>query len=127
MENSKLKKRIVGEMNKVISASCVEHKTTEKFKDLHMAILKRYYNAIDVKIDYHRKRVVMDIIMDDTNYDSKKMNTYLQTFNANIFFRNLQDFLKSCIEKDDRSTAYYARLLKSLKGKNNEQNKLTIV
>tara|TARA_R110002049_G_scaffold277828_1_gene456392 strand:- start:132 stop:515 length:384 start_codon:yes stop_codon:yes gene_type:complete len=127
MENSKLKKRIVGEINKVISASCVEEKTTEKFKDLHTAILKRYYNAVDVKIDYHRKRVVMDIIIDETQYDSKNINTYLQTFKANIIFRNLKDFLKSCIEKDDRSTAYYARLLQALKCKDKEQNKLTIV
>ena len=88
MENSKLKQRIEGEMNKVISASCEEQQTTENFKDLHIAILKRYYKAIDVKIDYHRKRVVMDIIIDESKYDAKKLNTYLQTFNANIIFRN---------------------------------------
>jgi len=125
MENSNLKKRIQGEMNKVISASCSQELTTENFNDLHVALVKRYYNAADVNIDYHRKRVVMDIVVDDSLYDPKTVNLNLPTFKANIIFRNLKDFLKSCVEKDDKSTAFYARLLSSFNSKNKQQ-RLTV-
>ena len=68
----------------------------------------------------------MDIILDDNLYDPKTINMNLPTFKANIIFMNLKDFLKSCIEKDDRSTAFYARLLSSLNSKN-RQHTLTVV
>ena len=125
MENANVKKRIQGEMNKVISTSCSQRLTTQEFNNLHIALVKRYYNATDVNIDYHRKRVVMDIILDDTAYDPKTINVNLPTFKANILFKNLKDFLKSCIEKDDRSLAFYARLLASLK-RNDERHLLTV-
>lgn len=125
MENSNLKKRILGEMNKVISNSCSQQLTTQEFNNLHIALVKRYYNATDVTIDYHRKRVVMDIVIDDTTYDPKTINVNLATFKANILFKNLKDFLKSCLEKDDRSLGFYARLLASLRPVDKE--KLLIV
>lgn len=121
MENSDLKKRIQGEMNKVISASCSQRLTTQEFNNLHVALVKRYYNAANVTIDYHRKRVVMDVILDDALYNPKTINVNLPTFKANLLYSNLKDFLKSCLEKDSRSMAFYARLLASLKQRSQRQ------
>ena len=59
----------------------------------------------------------MDIVMDDQAYDPKKVNTNLPTLRANLWFRNLRDFLKSCLDQDNRSLAFYASLLKSYQNK----------
>jgi len=37
----------------------------------------------------------------------------LNTMYTNLIFENLKDFLNSCIDKDTKSIAFYARLLRS--------------
>ena len=113
MENSTVKRKIAKDFENLISKSCNNQKSTDQFKSLHEAILKKYYNAADVSIDYHRKRVEMDIVMDDKYYNPKKVNTYMPTLHANLLFKNLKDFLKSCIEKDAKSIGFYASLLRT--------------
>ncbi len=113
MENSILKKKITMEIENLISKSCANQQTTDKFKTLHVALLKKYYNAADVSIDYHRKRVEMDIVMDDDLYDPQKVNTYIPTLHANLLFKNLKDFLKSCVEMDAKNLGFYAGLLRT--------------
>ncbi|WP_425235501.1 hypothetical protein [Ulvibacterium sp.] len=117
MENSSLKRMILTEVENLISRSCANQKTTDKFEKLHIALLKKYYNAADVSIDYHRKRVKMDIIMDDTSYDPKKVNLSLPTLHANLLFKNLKDFLSSCVDKDSKSLGFYAGLLRTFTNK----------
>lgn len=117
MENSRLKRRILSEIESLISQSCPNRKVPLKFKNLHVAILKKYYNATDVSIDYHRKRVEMDIVIDDDVYDPKKVNTFIPTLHANLLFQNLCDFLKSSLDKDHKSLAFYASLLRSYANK----------
>lgn len=124
MENSALRFRIEKEIEKLISESCANPQSTEKFETLHVAILKKYYNAADVSIDYHRKRVAMDIVMDDKNYDPTKVNTYIPLLHANLLFKNLKDFLKSCIEMDTKNLGFYAGLIRRFTKK---EVKLTIV
>ena len=113
MENSSLKGRILMEMENLISQSCNGQHPVEEFKELHIALLKKHYNAARVSIDYHRRRVKMDIVTDDSCYDPKKMNLYIPTLYVNLFFRNLKDFLKSCIQKDSKSLGFYAGLIRS--------------
>jgi hypothetical protein len=113
MENSTLRMRITMEIENLISKSCANKQATDKFKTLHIAILKKYYNAADVSIDYHRKRVKMDIVMDDDYYNPQKANTYIPTLPANLLFKNLNDFLNSCIERDTKSLGFYASLLRT--------------
>jgi len=113
MENSTLKKKIVMEIENLISKSCTNQRMIDKFETLHVALLKKHYNATDVSIDYHRKRVEMDIVMDDAQYDPQKVNTYIPTLHANLLFNNLKDFLKSCIEMDAKSLGFYAGLLRT--------------
>lgn len=113
MENSSLKGRILMEMEDLIAQSCPQQKVVPGYETLHVAILKKHYNAADVSIDYHRRRVEMDIVMDDTDYDPKKVNLYMPTLHMNLWFRNLCDLLKSCIDYDNKSLAFYASLLSS--------------
>lgn len=113
MENSSLRGRVLMEIENLVTRSCPKQKVPQQFKNLHVAILKNHYNAADVVFDYHRRRVEMAIVMDDTAYDPKTVNFALPTLHANLWFRNLCDFLKTCIDRDSKSVAFYAGLLKS--------------
>jgi len=113
MENSTLRLKITREIENLISKSCSTPQTTDKFNTLHVALLKKFYNATDVSIDYHRNRVELDIVMDDEKYDPQKVNTNIPTLHANLLFKNLKDFLKSCIELDAKSLGFYAGLLRT--------------
>lgn len=124
MENSSLRGRILMELENLITRSCANQKVTDKFEKLHIALLKKYYNAADVSIDYHRKRIKLDIVMDDSCYDPKKVNLYLPMLHANLLFKNLKEFLASCIERDSKSMGFYAGLLRSF---TNKEVTLTIV
>tara|TARA_R110000868_G_scaffold73955_3_gene214029 strand:+ start:235 stop:609 length:375 start_codon:yes stop_codon:yes gene_type:complete len=117
MENSSLKRRVLSEIESLITRSCPNRKVPQKFKNLHVAILKKYYNASDVSIDYHRKRVAMDIIIDDDLYDPKKVNMHIPTLHANFLFKNLSDFLKASLDNDHKSLAFYVCLLRSYTNK----------
>jgi len=108
------------ELESLISRSCAKSKMTKNFQNLHKAIVKNHYNATDVSIDYHRKRIAMDIVMNEKDYDPKKINLRLPTLYTNLFFNNLCEFLKSCIDKDNRSLAFYAWLLNSYTKKEEE-------
>ncbi|MDT0605918.1 hypothetical protein [Croceitalea rosinachiae] len=121
MENSRLKGRILMEIEKIIARSSAKGKMTKKVQDFHEAIIKKYYNASDAKIDYHRHRVKMNIIVDDTAYDPKTANINLKTLHTNLFFKNLHMFLRSCIEKDTKSLAFYAKLIRDFSSRGNYQ------
>jgi len=118
METSRLTTRILMETEKLISQSCEEHQIDKKSADLHKLLLKKYYNAAEVKIDYERHRINMDVIISEEDYDPKTVNLALATVPVNIFFKNLCDFLKSCLEKDVKSLAFYARILLQYTDKN---------
>jgi len=120
MEKINLKGRILMELESLISRSCAKGRMTKNIQSLHKAIVKNHYNATDVSIDYHRKRIAMDIVMNDKDYDPKRINFKLSTFYANLLFDNLCEFLKSCIDRDSRSLAFYAGLLNSYRKKENE-------
>ncbi len=113
MVNSSLKMRIISELESLISQSCPNQKIQIKQKNLHISLLKKYYNASDVSIDYFRRRITLNVIIDDTVYNPSIINTYLPTFRADIHFISLKYFLKERIEQDARSLAFYASLLRS--------------
>ena len=105
------------ELENLVSRSCNKGEVTEQSQQLHEMLLKKHYNAVGVQIDYHRRRVEMDIVMDDTAYDPKKVNTDMPTIHANFFFKNLKDFLLSGVNSDSKSLAFYCRLLRKMNKK----------
>ncbi|RNC92040.1 MAG: hypothetical protein ED555_02715 [Allomuricauda sp.] len=111
METSRLTTRILTETEKLISQSCETNAPDKKSIDLHKLLLKKYYNAADVTIDYERHRIQMDVIISEEDYDPKTVNLALATVPVNLFFKNLAVFLKSCLERDVKSLAFYARIL----------------
>ena len=117
METFNVKSRILMEMESLIARSSSKREMTPKAKLFHAAIIKKHYNAVDVTIDYHRSRVKMNVVMDESGYDPKTVNTDLVVLPTNLFFKNLRDFLKSCLEWDAKSIAFYAKLIKDLSNK----------
>ncbi|WP_394747635.1 hypothetical protein [Spongiimicrobium salis] len=113
MKSLSLKKKILDEFERLIAMSCANLNGISEFNDLHTAILKKAYNAAEVAIDYSRNRIDMDIVMDDTVYDQKAVNLHLPTFRANMTFKNLGEFLKTCLTTDHASLAFYASLLQA--------------
>ena len=111
MEKSRLKGKIVLELDKLISLSCKSPSSLKQYEQLHVALLKKYYNAVDVHIDYHRHRVQMDIVTDDSFYKPNKVNTHLPILHTNLLFDNLRSFLTSCIDRDEKSIGFYSQLL----------------
>ncbi len=117
MKKSRLKGKILLELDKLISLSCKSPESLKKYEELHIALLKKYYNAAAVHIDYHRHRIKMDIVTDDSFYDPKKVNTNLPILYTNLLFDNLRNFLSSCIDRDDKSIGFYSQLLSSFTDK----------
>lgn len=113
MKNSKLNERIIMELDRLITKSCEKKRKSKRFTQLHVALLKKYYNAADVSIDYHRHRIKMDVLMDDTSYSPGKININLPILHINLLFVNLKSFLRNCIDKDRKSIGFYAQLLKN--------------
>ncbi len=117
METLNVKSRILMEMERLIARSSAKGKMTKKIQSFHEAIIKKHYNASDVSIDYHRHRIKMNVVIDAEGYDPKTVNVDLAVLPMNLFFKNLRDFLKSCLEGDAKSIAFYARLIKDLSNK----------
>ena len=111
MENSGLKTRILKEMERLIAKSSAKGEMTKKARSFHEAIIKKHYNASDITIDYHRRRIRMNVIMNEKNYTPNTVNLNLDVLPMNLFFKNLGDFLNSCLESDPKSLAFYAKLL----------------
>tara|TARA_R110002020_G_scaffold451908_1_gene666139 strand:- start:1983 stop:2357 length:375 start_codon:yes stop_codon:yes gene_type:complete len=120
MKKDKLRERVLVELEKLISLSCKNPTGSKKYEDLHVALLKKHYSATNVTIDYHRHRIQMEVIEDVSLYDPKTVNTYLPTFYTNLLFKNLCNFLISCVEKDNKSIGFYIQLLNSFKGSKNQ-------
>ncbi len=114
MENSRLGTKILIEIERLILNSC---STKNKSRELHKAILKKYYNAADITIDYKRNRVTMDIVIDDQDYSHSKVNTVIATVPMNLSFKSICNLLRSCLEQDVKSLAFYARLLRDYANK----------
>ncbi len=123
MKKLELRMKLVTQIYNLISSTCSQRINNDA-RALHIAIIKKHYNAIDVTIDYYRKRIVMDIVMDDIDYSPDTINTHIPTFKANFYYLDLQNFLKSCIAKDDKSIAFYACLLQEAKQKTKNMHKL---
>ncbi len=117
MGNSRLTTKILMEMENLITKSSTNKNITSRCQDFHKSILRKHYNAADVEIDYHRHRIKMDVVLDDKEYDPKKVNLVVSTIPVNLFYGQLTSFLKGCLSKDVKSLAFYARLLKQYSNK----------
>ena len=92
---------IIDEVKNLISYSLTNPEIENaKFEDLHRSIIKRYFDARDIKIDYKAQTIDLKLPMSNSKY-------------TNITFEclDLSGFIQSCIRSDEGSLYFYQNLL----------------
>ncbi|MDT0689272.1 hypothetical protein RM549_05715 [Salegentibacter sp. F188] len=101
MENSYTTTELIDEVKNLISFS-ISNLETERsnFTLMHRAIIKKYFEAKNVNIDYDKQLVTMQIPVGRKKY-------------TNITFecQDIERFLKACLKKDEKHTYFYKDLL----------------
>lgn len=91
---------IIDEVKNLISYSVSTPENISEFTIMHRAIIKKYFEAKNVTINYKEQTVEMQIPVGKRQY-------------TNITFecQDLGRFLKACLKKDDRCMDFYHNLL----------------
>lgn len=92
---------IIDEVKNLISYSiCNKDENIQKFESLHRAVIKKYFEAKDIKINYIAQTIDLKLPISNNNYTSI-------TFEC----LDLNNFLQSCLKKDKQSLFFYQNLL----------------
>ena len=93
--------QILEEFKNFLHTSCMSSETDmEKFSSLHKGIIKMYFGARRVEIDYNLQTIKAEIPISDHEYTT-----------VNFECKDLDLFLSSCIKKDKRSLNFYQNSL----------------
>lgn len=92
---------IVEEFKNLISYS-VHNREVENsnFHTMHRAVIKKYFEAKHVSIDYAKQTIDLQLPVGNKKYTSI-------TFEC----QDLERFLKSCVRKDEKSIFFYQSIL----------------
>ena len=94
------------EVKNLISYSIKKgHPEDSNFEMMHRTILKKYFEARNVKINYEEQTIDLDLPVGKKRYTSI-------TFEC----QELERFLKSCLKKDEKSLYFYQSLLAEYSG-----------
>ncbi|CAM3304526.1 hypothetical protein [Aequorivita lipolytica] len=108
------------QMRSLVTISCdFDIKPNKAFQNFHKSLLKFYFNAIDVNIDYSEKLISI--------WNPKPLTTNpLRLYDLNealadkVIYTNLEETLNGCLEIGQLQNSFYIRLLSeyedSLKG-----------
>lgn len=92
---------ILEDVKTLISYS-IAHKDLDnaKFESFHKAIIKRYFDAKNIKINYQEQTIDLNLPMSNGKFTPI-------TFEC----LDLESFIQSCLKKDERNLYYYQNLL----------------
>lgn len=89
--------QIIEEFKSFIHTSCTDSNTDiSTYSSLHKGIIKMYFAARRVEIDYENHTVKAEIPVSDHEYTT-----------INFECQNLDRFLSSCVKTDKRSLQFY--------------------
>lgn len=92
---------IIDDLKNLISYSITNQEVEkQKFESLHCAVLEKYFDARDIKINYIAKTIDLQLPMSNSNYTAI-------TFEC----LDLNNFLQACIKSDKESIHFYQALL----------------
>lgn len=92
---------VLDEVKNLISYSIANKEaSSQKFENLHCEILKRYFDAKDIQINYMAKTIDLKLPMSNSTY-------------TGITFEclDLDGFLQACLKSDKDSIYFYQNLL----------------
>jgi len=99
--NDSTKPEILEEVKNLITYSIsAKNPETSNFELLHRAIVKKYFEAKNVKINYEDQTIELQLPVGQKKYTSI-------TFEC----QDLERFLKSCLKKDQKSIFFYESIL----------------
>lgn len=84
----------------LIDFSCEDSDQLYRLELFHKMLIKMSYKAAYVAIDYNKKRVYMNVLIEDESYDLESINSFAKTMSVNLSYTNLNIFLKTCIPED---------------------------
>lgn len=64
---------------------------------------------MDVVIDYNRKMVIMDVVLDNSSYNSKGVNIALPTMRTNLLIYQFKIFFKILFGKRPQRPCFLCR------------------
>lgn len=96
--------QIIEEVKNLISYTISNREEDSDFKTMHRAIIKKYFEAKNVKINYQDHTVDLKIPVGKRQYSSI-------TFEC----QDIERFIKSCLRKDEKSCEFYQSLLSHYK------------
>ena len=88
--------QIIEEFKSFIHNSCTSETDISNYSSLHKGIIKMYFGARRVEIDYDQKTVKAEIPISDFEYTT-----------VNFECQDLDRFLSSCVKTDKRSLNFY--------------------
>ena len=92
---------ILEEVKNLVTYSCHGSKETgSPFTSLHKGLVKLYFEARNVEIDYQNQIVKVEIPVAANNYTSVSFEC-----------QDLERFLRSCVRSDKKSLLYYQNVL----------------
>ena len=92
---------IIDDVKNLISYSIInKNQEASNFQMMHRAIIKKYFDAKHVNINYEEQSVDLKLPVGQNKYTSL-------TFEC----QDLERFLKSCLKKDEKSLYFYQNLL----------------
>ncbi len=94
-------KDLLDDVKNLIAYSISNKHEKPDFNIMHRAIIKKYFEAKNVKINYSKQTVDMQIPVGKKQYTSI-------TFEC----QNIKRFLKACLRKDEKSLKLYEEILK---------------
>lgn len=93
--------KIIEKVNNLIVSSCINSKNPDPiYTPLHKGIIKLYFQAKDVEIDYENILVKAEIPITATEF------TWV-SFEC----QDIARFIKSCVKKDKKSLLYYQNVI----------------
>lgn len=95
---------IIDEVKNYIHASVVNSEEHPRFESFHKSILKKYFDAKNIKINYTAQTITLDLPMSNKNYTAI-------TFEC----LDLSSFLSSLVKNDEQSLFFYQSLLSNHK------------
>jgi len=119
------KRDIVTDLKLLIDISCEDINNQNTFKEFHHILIRMAYKATDVKLDYERKRIYMNVLSEDESFDLVSINQFANSISVNLAYDKLDEFMKSCILVSTEVLKHYYPFLTS--GFNNRKNKLLVL
>lgn len=108
MKNNLSNEVILQEMRHLLRFSCNDVSINEHhYESLHIAILKRHFNAEDVKIDHVHKTIHLHICLDGgTDFFGRK-----SLVDVEMKYSDINEFLQDCLEESERNIIFYKNIL----------------